>query len=179
MPRRYYRYRPRRGCVSRRKWSPTLIQGNFTLTAGANPTGSTAFHTYVLCANSANQGTNVPVSTIIKVKNFKVVFDITSTSNSFRNNFYAIMFLPQGFVATANTPQEHPEWIMVWRTIDTTSASSPAYASGIRNFQMSSRLTRNLNSGDSIILYQYAVNPTSGEASISTGFFASFVTCNN
>lgn len=176
MPRRYYtRYRPR-AYVKRRKWSPTLLQNNFTLTAAS---GTTAFQTSVLCANSSNQGSTTPVSTIIKVKNFKIVLDITSTSNQLRNNFYAIMFIPQGFQVTSNTPQEHPEWIMVWRTIDMTSTASTASGTGIQNYQMSSRLTRNLNSGDSVVLYHSAINPSDSAVSSSTAFFCSFVTCNN
>lgn len=150
-----------------------------SIPAASSSSPSTAFVTTVLCANSANQGTNTPVSTIIKVKNVKVVLDIISTNVSIRNNFYAIMFIPQGFTPTVNTPQEHPEWIMVWRSVDTTTTGSTT-AQNIPNVQMSSRLTRNLNSGDSIVLYQTAINPsTGGPVTISTAFYVSFVTCNN
>lgn len=180
MPRRYYtRYRPR-AYGKRRKWSPTLLQASMTLDVPTNiESAVSAFTISVICANSTNQGSAVPVSTIIKVKNFRVNIDITATTNYLRNNFYAIMFLPQGFVPTVNTPVEHPEWIMAWRTHDPTSASVSS-AIGIRNFQLSSRLTRNLNSGDRIVLYQSVILPAGQPAStVSTAYFASFVTCNN
>lgn len=177
MPRRYYtRYRPR-AYVKRRKWSPTLGQGVMNTQANANATG---FSSTVLCANSINQGTDAPVSTIIKVKNFKCVIDIFSNgpASSTRNVFFAIMFVPQGFTISATTPTEHPEWIMVWRTVDigvTTDSNIPSAS----NLQLSSRLTRNLNSGDKIVLYHSFYNNTTSTNVISSTFYCSFVTCNN
>lgn len=181
MARRYYtRYRPR-AYRSRRKWSPTLFQGVSTLNVTASTTQAlTSFITTPLCGNSSNAGTTTPVSTIIKVKNFKIICDVTSSTNNVRNLFFAIMFLPQGFTPTVTTPQEHPEWIMAWRTVDATSASSVDRAVGIPNVQLSSRLTRNLNSGDSIVLYQSAALPANVTSTIiNTVFYCSFVTCNN
>lgn len=180
MPRRYYtRYRPR-PYGKRRKWSPTLLQGVSTLSIPASSSQAlTGFTSTVLCGNSANSGTTTPVSTIIKVKNFKVVCDITVTQNTIRNLFFAIMFLPQGFTPTVTTPQEHPEWVMVWRTVDATSAGEQR-AQGIPNIQLSSRLTRNLNSGDSIVLYQSGTLPANVTSiNVNTAYYCSFVTCNN
>lgn len=180
MPRRYYtRTRPRY-YGKRRKWSPTLLQSNMTLEVPqTGDTAVTAFNVSVLCANSAVVGVDTPVSTVIKVKNFRVNIDITATNNFLRNNFYAIMFIPQGFTPTADTPTQHPEWIMAWRTHDP-SSTSVSTAVGIRNFQISSRLTRNLNSGDRIVLYQSIISPAqNSQSTISTAYFASFVTCNN
>lgn len=179
MPRRYYR-RTRYYRYSKKKWSPTLGQGVLNTTAETQTTG---FGYTVLCANSSLQGTNAPVSTIIKVKNFKCVIDIVShtasaTSSYSRNNFYAIMFVPQGFTITATTPTEHPEWIMVWRTTDVSIASSTT-SSISSNIQLSSRLTRNLNSGDQIVLYNSFYNSDNTANTISNTFYCSFVTCNN
>lgn len=169
MARRYYtRYRPRT-YRAKRKWSPTLVNGTITTSAQA---GTTATAFVVLCENSANVGTNTPVSTIVKVKNARVVLDPQSNvGSSIRNSFYAIMYVPQGYQLTAETPTQHPEWIMVWRTIDTAGDS--------RNITMSSRLTRNLNSGDKIVLYHSMVNVGTGLITSGVTFFASFVTCNN
>ncbi len=179
MPRRYYtRYRSRRFYGQRRKWSPTLTQGSINNTVQANTTG---FQTVVLCENSANVGTSTPVSTIIKAKNFKVIIDAVTAGSAnvnMRNNFFAIMYLPQGYQASAETPTQHPEWIMAWRTVDVgyTSGSSTVAP----NFQMSSRLTRNLNSGDRIVLYNSVFNANaSGVNAVTTAFYVSFVTCNN
>lgn len=180
MPRRYYtRYRTR-VYARRRKWSPTLGQGVLNTRAEQNSAG---FAYTVLCSNSTNQGTNAPVSTIIKVKNFKCVIDIisqsaTSGTGLLRNNFYAIMFVPQGFTITANTPTEHPEWIMVWRTIDFGITSGTALSSS-SNLQLSSRLTRNLNSGDQIVLFNSFYNPETITYTVVSTFYCSFVTCNN
>lgn len=178
MPRRYYtRYRPR-AYGKRRKWSPTLGQGSLTTAASTNNSG---FSVSVLCGNSSVQGTTTPVSTIIKVKNFKVVLDIVSvtTAGVARNNFYAIMFVPQGFTVGVNTPQEHPEWIMVWRTVDVGRGSDSSTPTST-NIQLSSRLTRNLNSGDQIVLFNSVFNGGSNaNITLSTTFYSSFVTCNN
>ena len=180
MPRRYYR-RTRYYRYSKKKWSPTLGQG--VLTTAAEPS-STGFGYTVLCSNSSLQGTQAPVTTIIKVKNFKCVIDIVSKSATtpngmfLRNVFYAIMFVPQGFTITANTPIEHPEWIMVWRTSDFGPLAEGS-ASTASNLQLSSRLTRNLNSGDQIVLFNSFYNSESVANTVLNTFYCSFVTCNN
>lgn len=171
MPRRYYRRRYG-GYRKRRKWSPTLVNGSFSLSATASTSN---FQGTVLCRNSSNVGTDVPVSTIVKVKNFKVLCDITSVSNSISNLFVGIIFVPQGFTVSLTTPTEHPEWLLVWRTIDGTAGASL----GVQNVQISSRLARNLNSGDSIVLFTSGTNLQSSTATMNFSFYCSFVTCNN
>lgn len=170
MPRRYYRRRYG-GYRKRRKWSPTFVDGTFTISF---PSQTSAFQGTTLCANSSNIGNNVPVSTIIKAKNFKMVVDIGNipTSTSVNNFLLAIMFLPQGFTGSYNLPKEHPEWILAWRTVD-------ANFSSLQNVQISSRLARNLNSGDSIILFVSGSNLGTSTSEITVSFICTFVTCNN
>lgn len=177
MPRRYYYgRRSYRGSRPRRKWAPTMVQGTLTYDIDAQ---TTAFNGSLLCQNSANVGSSVPVSTIVKVKNFKVVIDLTTVTGgaTARNFFLALMYVPQGFTLTVNTAIQHPEWILVWRTIDATSGTSNGTA--LQNIQMSSRLARNLNSGDSIVLFSSAYNPSTGQIGVGLSFYCSFVTCNN
>lgn len=180
MPRRYYygrRYS--RGSRPKRKWSPTLVQGSpFINVPGQN----FGFASAVLCGNSANVGTTVPVSTIIKVKNFKIVFDITAIGNgNVRNFFVSLLYVPQGFTVSADTALQHPEWLLSWRTIDCTPTNGTTGAIQLQNVQMSSRLARNLNSGDTIQLFMQARNDSAETTStrIDLSFYCSFVTCNN
>lgn len=175
MPRRYYYARRYYGGSRRkaRKWSPSLVRANLALTAAA---GVNSFTTLDLCGNSSNVGANVPVSTIIKAKNFKTVIDVTSGTggDALRNFFLAIMYIPQGFVVTGETPAQHPEWILVWRSVDVSFNGQQ-----LQNVQISSRLARNLNSGDKIVMFVSVENTGVSTANVNLGFFCSFVTCNN
>lgn len=171
--------------VAKKKWCPILKQVlTTTSTLGGNTTDVVTFSYATLCQNAVTTGDNVPVPvpTMIKVKNFKCVLDIaTSSATVARNNFYAIMYIPQGYTVTTTTPQDHPEWIMVWRTVDRGLSGTE---NTTENVQISSRLARNLNSGDSVILYNSFIVPSgAGSASLSinttTVAYVSFVTCNN
>lgn len=165
MPRRYTRSYRRSGYVRRRKWSPVFFAQTSTLSA------DTPFGTVTLAQNSANQGGTSPIATIIKVKNFKVVVDVLSVSGAqgSPSSTFAIMFLPQGYTADINLMTTHPEWIMAWRSIDLQTTNT---------VQVSSRLTRNLNSGDSIIFF-ITRNFTGSAPVFGLSLQVSFVTCNN
>ena len=61
------------------------------------------------------------------------------------------MFVPQGVTPTINSPIQHPEWVLAWRGLE----------------------TRNLNSGDSIVVLWSGYNI--GESgSIGFNSFARF-----
>lgn len=179
MPRRYYygrRYS--RGSRPRRRWAPHLVQGSLSITI---PAATSAGQTSVLCSNSANVGSDTPVSTIIKVKNFKVVVDLTAASQNLQltNFIIAICYVPQGFDPGTEFLYQHPEWILVWRTVDVSQTVSNSGAS-LQNVQISSRLARNLNTGDSIRLFGVGTNlNTTTQGIVQLGFVCSFVTCNN
>lgn len=165
MRRRYTRSYRRSGYVRRRKWSPVFFSQI------SNLSSDTTFGTVTLAQNSVNQGGTAPIATIVKVKNFKVVVDVVSvtTSNGSPSSTFAIMYLPQGYTADINLMTAHPEWIMAWRSIDLQTTNT---------VQVSSRLTRNLNSGDSIIFF-ITRNFTGAAPVFGLSLQVSFVTCNN
>lgn len=160
MARRYYR---RRTIVvkPKKKWASNIASSNLSLNINA-PQTPTSADGAVLVGNSA-QSSN-PTSTIIKAGNFKVQGDcyFTSTGSGLVQCVVYVMYVPQALpLATTadytNLIQSHPEWIMAWKLVDLNSTSNQ-----INAFTFSSRLKRNLNSGDTIRLI--AVSEGTGTA---------------
>ena len=141
MPRRYARTYRRR--YPRKKWSPVFT----SYVTALEPTAGWSYQT--LAANSYVQGGHAPISTMIKVKNFKIVVDVasqgeTQTASHSPSITFAILFVPQGYTVASDILAKHPEWIMAWRAID-------IYTTNV--VTVTSRLARNLNSGDEIIAF--------------------------
>lgn len=65
------------------------------------------------------------------------------------------MFVPQGWGLTdlGSIVSEHPEWIMAWSVVDMPVVQANSTLTETNKFSMSSRLKRNLNSGDRIVFY--------------------------
>lgn len=124
--------------------------------------GSSGSTYLTLVENSTESATPTPV--IIKTGNFKVQVDafasITdATSRGLVNAIAFIAYVPQGYPLTSSTTsytvmrdliKQHPEWIMCWKQMDFSSASGTATPESV-SVSFSSRLKRNLNSGDKII----------------------------
>lgn len=150
MARRYYR---RRTVVVRpkKKWASNFIGSNLALNTDATNTVSAAGN--VLVQNSAQSSS--PTPTIVKAGNFKVQGDCyfaVAQGNQLMQCMLYVMFVPQGIPLNVtadytNLISSHPEWIMAWKMIDMNGTSNE-----INSFTFSSRLKRNLNSGDSIRL---------------------------
>lgn len=167
--RRYYR-RSVRVVAAKKKWASNFI--NFGLTTGIKTT-------HTLVENSSESATPTPV--IVKCGNFKVQGDIglnstDSVSLATYMTLY-ILFVPQGWadVDIETIPQKHPEWIMGWTVVDM-PISSPGKTAG-NKFSITSRLKRNLNSGDKVVIYMSAV-VTGGSTATIVGN-AQFFTCSN
>lgn len=158
MARRYYRSRVRY-IKPKKRWASNISRQPFRvvnpIAAGVAP-GVQQFggSATVLVVNSP-QGSN-PTPTIIKTGNFKVqgnfnqIATSASTDYTFGCTLY-IMYVPQGYdIANTNVLQsliaDHPEWIMTWSLLDTGNSNSTSLV----KFSCSSRLKRNLNSGDRI-----------------------------
>lgn len=167
MPRRYYR--PRRTVVVRpkKKWASNMSQfvGAQTSTVNVAPSGtSPSTHFYItndLVVNKAQAGSPTPV--ILKCGNFKLKGDMkitlgTNTASGtaqFAGCIAYIIYVPEGVEASYTLTQTHPEWIMAWSPINIDVSYVQAGSSNIQNvekFSMSSRLKRNLNSGDKVVL---------------------------
>ena len=127
------------------------------------PLSTSAFLAADLVVNSAESAT--PTPTIIKTKHFKMSVDtyVQAGSAIIIGPIVAyIMYVPQGYTLATTTPIDHPEWVLAWRTIDTSASNvNNGYHNSVT---MSSSLSRNLNSGDTIKVVFIATNV----ASIST-----------
>lgn len=152
MPRASVSVRTVRSRRRGKKWSPVFI--NFGETEQAINVNPLNVHTLTkdLCVNSS--ATNVaPTATVIKCGNFKLSFELDGPlgNNNVLSGFCAIMFVPQGLTPDKDYPIAHPEYMMSWRTFNVGSANSNAVT-------IQSRLKRNLNSGDKVILFIKIVN---------------------
>lgn len=173
MARRYYR---RRTVTVRpkKKWATNFLQGTLT-----NSSASTS--TAVLVQNSSQ--TTAPTPVIVKAGNFKFQGDLSINYSSAQTTTpriaIFIFFLPQGLDLSADTAngivQSHPEWILAWKQLDSSVASANTNAS-MSAFSFSSRLKRNLNSGDRICV-GFTQNTTGSIITIQ--YSAQYWTCAN
>lgn len=160
--RRYRKYTRRQIA----KWSPN-IQEIFTTSIVPTTTGVNSW--IFTLAYNPNQ-INTAVSQIYTVKNFSISFTFESPSTDlqkFEDISAYIMFVPQGMNVTNDYNLEHPEYIMASKFI-----GSPSSDSG-QNYQpqrISTRLSRKLNTGDSVrlfIKYNTQAESTSYQMTIS------------
>lgn len=144
--RRYRRYRRRSG-----KWSTRLTAINVSqLTTAGN-----AFFVFRTLATNPVQDDNT-VSQRFTVKNVNCQVNIewqtgggTNPNGSYVENLqHYILYIPQGFTLSENTPFEHPEWIMAYRLLGSPQDdASPGYLPA----KISTRLARKLDTGDRIV----------------------------
>lgn len=182
---RYYRRRYRTIVrAPKKKWGSNYVNISQVINYGTD--GS--FSAYqALCRNSTE--TTAPTPVIVKTGNFKVQFDLilnVGGSGAIEARAY-IFFVPQGFyddgfpdqISIVRLVSQHPEWIMAWRQLDFGNANV-AGSVDTSVVRMSSRLKRNLNSGDQIY---FAVvgsgNFTNIETKGSIAGAAQFWTCAN
>lgn len=118
-----------------------------------------------LAANSGDAAT--PTPSILKVKNFKCQIQLEASLEYYSSVMLAICYLPQGYTVTPNTITYHPEWLMGWKMVDmkqTSTSSVPSLNTAKASASFSSRLSRNLKSGDGVALlisaqWNHAENP--------------------
>lgn len=165
MPRRRYYRRPVRVVAAKKKWATNIIQKDF-----AYPTVSE-----LLVENSAQNASPTPV--VLKVGNFKIRGDGTATASGAVNVF--LLYLPESWGTTEtdlnSVVLSHPEWIMGWTTLNINRNSSSS-GSEINNFSISTRLKRNLNSGDKVLLF---IQPIGNSINFNIAFTCQFWTCAN
>lgn len=153
---RYRRYRRTIVRAPRKKWASNYVSvDSDTVTYGADGT-------FAYSKNLASNGTELipPTPTVIKTGNFKSQFDLTINVaiGSIVSAQAFIVFIPEGYfqgvspITTTmwtNAVIKHPEWLMMWRQLDF-GAVGAAGSVDTSVVKMSSRLKRNLNSGDQI-----------------------------
>lgn len=116
-------------------------------------TGQTGGAWTALVTNSVETAT--PTPTIVKAKHLKCIFDIYATAGKLINGAVYLIYVPQGYTPSVDLPIQHPEWIMAWRGLD---VDTYVEGSGTRQIQMSSSMSRNLNSGDAIYILFHLTN---------------------
>lgn len=155
-------YRRYRRTYPKQKWQLTLVNPErISLTTGPYPASSfyaihkTICQTVVPTDSSAHSV--VSSNNIVKVGNFKVKGTFNVSGGTGYNNLSMIIyviFVPQGIipdnteVSNSNLATSifysHPEWVLGWTRVDLDDSGSND------NFSITSRLKRNLNSGDSV-----------------------------
>ena len=180
---RYYRRRYTRTIVRapKKKWATNIIQ----LSGTPQFDGNNSFHyQFQLCSNKTE--TTSPSPVIIKTGNFKVQFDLTVNVNAAGvvNARAFVCFVPQGVPTTTaldlqNITANHPEWILAWRQLDFGNANA-AGSVDTSVVKFSSRLKRNLNSGDAVLFFILGGGDFTGITTRATiAGMAQFWTCAN
>lgn len=150
MPRRYYK---RRSYKPRKKWNSNFYNSvmKVILPSLNTQTGYAQLYNQHTLIENPIQPISGSSTNIVKVKNIKVQLAATGAADASPELLYsmqlAIVFMPEGYVADATVLQKHPEWLMAYKLVTLDSASSMPI-----NVSISSRLARNLNSGDKIAL---------------------------
>lgn len=107
---------------------------------------------------------------IITVKNPELSIEFEANNSLIESCTAYIMFIPEGYTTTLDTPTQHPEWIMAYKyfgspNYDTsiTQSSSQTNNSKYVN-KIKTRLSRRLNTGDRIILLVEGTNTSTQTA---------------
>lgn len=140
-----------------------------------------------LVTNSTQTSTPTPV--VLKAGNFKIQgdFAVTTVSGGLSSSMAVllyVLYLPEvveGVITDyLDVISNHPEWIMCWKVLDTNLTSATNITIAGSAFSFSSRLKRNLNSGDQIVLVCCVTN--AGETpdfNLRLTYGAQFWTCAN
>lgn len=160
--RRYYRVKR---VYPKQKWLPVNNELGMN---GVEMLGASTFLTTTqpITENSGRNitdgGGNVSSATIVKIGRVRIKGVLSSTTGASMSYIIGIAYVPEGYVINQTATSiadlgntffyKHPEWIMCWTRMD--------YSNGGQGneFSLSSRLKRNLNTGDQIVAFRIAVN---------------------
>lgn len=187
---RYYRRRYRTIVrAPKKKWA-----SNFRDVDMEVPNQDESAHDVYVYKDLAENSTeaNSPTPVIVKVGNFKIQADFSVAVNTpttyvvghAPTGILYVMYWPQGISASGTIQartliQNHPEWIMGWRAIDFDTISVNAGESvGVSKLSLTSRLKRNLNSGDKIVCIAMIQNLPAATTFSARGM-CQFWTCAN
>lgn len=148
------------------KWSAN-IQELLNTAISASP--GTWSGTSTLATNPTQN--TLGVSQIYTCKNFAVDFTIESDSHWHLEALTAyIMFVPQGMNVSENYNLDHPEYILNYKYLGSptgTGTSTTAEVQQYQPFRVRSRLSRKLNTGDSVILFIKGLNQTTSNINLN------------
>lgn len=117
---------------------------------------------------NASRGNN-----ILRVKNVELNVQFETANVAAAYNIESccgyILFIPEGYSINIDTPIQHPEWIMAYKFFGSPdpelgSITEPQVVSPQRVQRITSRLSRNLNTGDRIVFLAEATNVNENNA---------------
>lgn len=154
-------YKKRRYYKSKGRWSSNIQEFNsvgITFSPGQS-SGTTTLMTNPI-QNTAS------VSQQFTIKNIELTFSVEESTNGEIEAVTAyIMFVPQGMQVGQDYNIQHPEYIMNYKYIG--SPSQDIQNSQAQPIRVRSRLSRRLQTGDSIILFIKATNQGSADRSVN------------
>lgn len=113
------------------------------------------------------------VSNIYTVKNFDINFTIESGNGLTDANVLEaitayIMFVPQGMNVDENYNLSHPEYIMNYKYLGSPpgTTTNGTEVQQFQPFKIRTRLSRKLNTGDSIVLFLKGTNSSNGQVNV-------------
>jgi len=172
---RFYRRRTYKRSYPRKKWASNIGTSSVNLTV---PATSTYAAGAAFALNPAQSPASVSNSFV--VKNVKLSIEavglLASAFDDLNQIIAAIMYVPQGYIVSASILNEHPEWIMAIKYIGEGISTDDATNSRLKPFTVSSRLSRRLQTGDSIQLVLFAQNSGSDNVSVTFRFLAQWWT---
>jgi hypothetical protein len=150
---RYRRYRRSKG-----RWSANIQRIHMT---GEAPSDQVFGDTLTIAQNPVQSATTV--SQQYTVKNIEISGQLeaglgTGGASSIEDVTYYIMYVPEGYPIDLNLPFAHPEWIMAYKYIG--QAAQLNIADFTQPPKIKTRLSRRLNTGDSIIFLYTGINST-------------------
>lgn len=161
---RYRRYRRTIIRAPKKKWCSNMIP--IDLNGSSVNQGTTENPQWTVAVGSTlavnKTETSSPTPVVVKTGNYKLQADVyVRDIGDVADLTLVIIYIPEGVaplgaVAIKDVMVKHPEWVIAWRKLDVEIASQGTvlYNSTAR-VTVSSRLKRNLNSGDSVNMYLF------------------------
>lgn len=174
MPRRGRSLRTVRAVKPKFKWSPVYNNQQTSLPT-SNPS-DVGFSSQIICANTATAENIVPP--VLKIRHLKVKLSIAPVQADLLQQtshlLFYLVFCPQGIDPNDQTPALHPEWILAASATGTKSTETTCVS-------MTSAVSKNLNSGDTIKLLMITVNQVNAgfNVNIPVGYSFSYVARTN
>lgn len=152
------------------KWSPNIQEINTTTIQA--PINSTFHSTFVLAFNPTQ--VNTAVSQVYTVKRLETSFyiDVNQYSGNLEDIAAYIMYVPQGMTVTTTYNIDHPEYIMAYKLLGSPSNDTTTNNPGqqYQPYRVNTRLSRKLNTGDSVVLFVKGNNTATEAGNVATSF---------
>lgn len=165
------RYSRSKRVYPKQKWSINATEVNLSLrnVASANFSNNTVNLAVNPSRTSASGATQTNGTSILKVGRFKFRGVLNVAAPNYCSVLAFIAYVPEGYsinttngITIENIGQQlfyqHPEWVMAWTRKDYVSAEQS------NEISLTTRLKRNLNPGDSIIMCCMVINTSTGQS---------------